>query len=295
MKIFVTGCAAHLAKTLLPTLCADARITTVTGIDLKPCHFTHKKFDFHRLDIRHAQVKGIMQGHDALIHLAFVVLRGKMPIAAMRAINVEASFEIFKHAAASGITRLIHLSSASVYGNGENLTEAAPLKPLPGFVYAEHKAELERQLAQEFPSTLRLRPHIILGPNALPLLKRILRLPFYLKLSEPQPLLQCVHEYDVAQAILLGVFSGCEGPIHLAGADAMSLKAIIKAKRPRAFGISLPMAQTFLSILWRISGWGGEPAWLSGAEKSLTLNCNNAYTMLGWKPIYSTPSAIKSM
>ena len=179
MRIFVTGSASHLAFACLPKLCADPRIERVVGADLAPAIFTHAKFTHHVLDIRNPDIGTRMSGCDALVHLAWVVLRGKMRAATMHDINVRGTQRVFEAARAAGITRLIHLSSASVYGGGEWLTEAAPLNPLRGFLYAQHKAEAENYLARTFPEALRLRPHIILGPHCQPLLKQLSRQPCY--------------------------------------------------------------------------------------------------------------------
>lgn len=295
MNVFVTGCASHLAKTLLPLLCNDERIDKVTGIDRKPCQFKHQKFVFHQADIRDDKLSAWMTRHDALIHLAFIVLRGKMPIEEMHDVNVTASFKVFQQAKNCGIPRFIHLSSASVYGQGSNLDEKTPFSPIPGFIYAAHKAELEIKLHQHFPNILCLRPHIILGPEALPLLRFILKQPFYVKLKGPQPLLQCVHEKDVAHAILLSVFSSISGALNLASDESLSFREMININRPGAIGIPLSLVKPILKLVWQLTGLGGEPAWLDGAEHSLTLNCLRAQNELDWKPEFSSLQAIKSL
>lgn len=174
MKVFVTGSSAHFARALLPRLCAHPAVTQVTGIDIRPPHFTHAKFSTANLDIRAAQLAHRMENNNILINMAFCVLRGRMSETAMFDVNINGGQNVFRAARAAGVTRLIHLSSAAVYGSGQNLNEDAPLAPLPGFLYAQHKARLERWLAAEFPECLRLRPHVILGPNAQPLLKWLL-------------------------------------------------------------------------------------------------------------------------
>jgi nucleoside-diphosphate-sugar epimerase len=283
MRIFITGSSSHLAQALLPMLCADNAVDTVFGLDLHASTFRHHKFSALQADIRQISPPSVLPQYDAFIHLAWVVLRGKMPLQSMREINVSASQHWLATAAELGMSRIIHLSSASVYGQGEHLDENAPLTPIRHFNYAEHKAELERWLIQHYPHVVRLRPHIILGKHAQPLLHRILNLPIYPKLPEPQPLLQCIHEDDVARAIIHALKMPVQGPYNLAAPDDFNLRAAITQNRPHALGIPPTLVKAGLKLLWSTTGFGGEPGWFDGVGHSLTLDCSKAERELGWR------------
>lgn len=295
MKILLTGCNAHLAQALLSKLCHHPDISCVIGIDLHAPRFHHEKFSFLAMDVRDAAVAGLMPGCDALIHLAFVVLRGKMSIANMRSVNIIATQQVFDAAAVAGIHRLIHLSSAAVYGSGENLPESAPQHPLPNFLYALHKTELEAWLETHHPSAIRLRPHIILGRHAQTLLKRLIRQPAYIRLPDPQPLLQVVHEDDVVRAIVASLFANVSGPFNLAAVEPITFKQIIQQHHSLSLPVPLKLAQATLNASLKLFGIGGEPAWLAGIGKSLTLNCDRARTQLNWQPEFSTAATIRSV
>lgn len=282
MKVLVTGSSGHLAQALLPKLCAHPDIKQVIGVDIHPPRFSHDKFEHRQIDVRDPALDTLLTGCDALIHLAFVVLRGKMSAAAMHTINVAATQRLFDAAAGAGVRRLIHLSSAAVYGSGENLREDAPLKPLPGFLYAAHKTELEDWFAQHHSEAVRLRPHIILGPHSLALFRQLLALPFYVRLPDPQPRLQCVHEDDVATAILLALLSDVRGAFNLAAPGTFNFKEVIGRRHCVAVPLPLWFAKVFLNWACRLTGWGGEPAWLDGMQHSLTLDCQRAQEELKW-------------
>ncbi len=295
MRILITGSASHLALAWLPKLCADPRIERVIGVDVAPATFTHPKLTHHRLDIRSPDIGALMSGCDALVHLAWVVLRGKMNAATMHDVNVRGTQNVFEAARAAGIPRLIHLSSAAVYGAGENLSEAAPLQALPGFLYALHKAEVESWLAREFPEALRLRPHIILGPHCQPLLKQLLHQPCYPRLPDPQPRLQCVHEDDVADALSAGLFNPISGPVNLAAADTFSFKEIIAARYRHPIPLPFGLVKAALNIAWHLTGYGGEPAWIDGLRHTLTLDCTRAAHELGWQPRFTADAAFAAV
>ena len=292
MKVLVTGSSSHLAHAVLPLLCANDSIARVTGVDIVAPHFSHKKFQAERCDIRAPRLKALLEGQDALVHLAFVVLRGRMRETEMMDINVTGSYRLFRAAQNAGVKRLIHLSSAAVYGQGVCVAEGAPIAPLSGFRYGEHKAQLERFLEMDVPECVRLRPHVILGPHAQPLLLQLLSLPLYPALAPPYPRLQCVHEDDVARAVLLAIERDVRGPLNLAADDSFSYREIIQRRHGFAFPLPLGAARAGLRTIWRITGWGGEPGWIEGLARTLTLDCQRATTELGWRGLYNTAATL---
>jgi nucleoside-diphosphate-sugar epimerase len=293
MRIFVTGSSSHLAQALLPRLCAHPEIERVIGVDIRPTLFRHDKFEARAMDVRDPRVVARLEGCDALIHLAFVVLRGRVDAHSMHRINVGASQALFNAAAAAGVQRLIHLSSASVYGSGEELAEAAPLAPLAGFLYARHKAKLETWLEAHHPQAVRLRAHVVLGPNAQPLLRWLVRQPCHIRLPDPQPLLQCVHEEDVADAVMLALFNGkTRGPYNLAAPQAFSFREMIARHRSATLPLPMSLARIGLKSAWKLFGVGGEPAWVEGLARPLTLDCGRAQRELAWQPRFSAWDAI---
>jgi UDP-glucose 4-epimerase len=292
MNVLVTGSSSHLARAVLPVLCAKDNIARVTGVDIAAPHFSHEKFRAERCDIRAPRLKALLAGKDALVHLAFVVLRGRMREAEMMDINVNGSYRLFQAARDAGVKRLIHLSSAAVYGRGVGVTEDASLAPLPDFRYAEHKVQLERLLEADVPECVRLRPHVILGRHAQPLLLQLLSLPLYPALPSPYPRLQCVHEDDVARAVLLAIGRDVRGPFNLAAHDSFTYRELIRRRHRFTFPLPLAAARAGLRTIWRITGWGGEPGWIEGLAHTLTLDCGRAMTELGWRSRYGNVATL---
>lgn len=284
MRVVVTGAAGRLAQVVLPMLCADAAIGQVTGIDRVQPAFRHAKFEAVVADIAGAAAHAPLRGAQALVNLAFVLLRGHRAVQDMRRDNVDGTRALLAAADAAGVGPILHLSSAAVYGRGTDITEDAPLAPLPGFHYALHKAEVDAWIAQALPRAAVLRPTIILGPHAQPLLKQLAAAPCYPRLPDPQPRLQCVHEDDVAQAIAQALARRASGAFNLAAPTTFTLRELVRARRPRAPGVPPALARTALALLWRVTGWGGEPGWFDGIGESLTLDCSRAAAVLGWRP-----------
>ncbi len=282
MRVCVTGAAGHLGRALLPGLCAASWVESVIGVDRVSPVFRHPKFRPVVTDIADPEALAAAGRADALVHLAYIVLRGRTSRDEMRRVNVAAAQAII--AAAAG--RVVVLSSAAVYGSGEGVTEQAQLAPLPGFLYAENKAELERWIALHAVRAVVLRPHIILGPHALPLLRQLAAMPVYPRVPDPQPQLQCIHETDVARAILAALRSNAAGAFNLAWPEPFAWRSLARTSHRRTIGLPLPWLRAALWLAWRVGGWGGEPGWLAGAARSLTLDCTRARDELGWTAQY---------
>jgi nucleoside-diphosphate-sugar epimerase len=295
VKVVVTGAAGRLAAVLLPRLCADPAISEVRGIDLRLPAMAHPKLVSCQSDFRSEAAHAALAGADALVHLAFVVLRGRMPRERMHAINVAGTLALFAAARAAGARRLVHVSSAAVYGSGERLTEIAPLAPLPGFTYAHDKAAVERALAAEFPGAVRLRCHVIVGPNAQPLLRWLLAQPFYVRVPGPEPQLQCVHEDDAAEAIAQAVAGGASDAFNIAAHDAFTFADAVRRRHQRAIPVAPSVARGWVWLGWALAGAFGEPGWVQGVSRPLTLDCGRAERELGWQPRLSSRAALAAM
>ncbi len=282
MRVVVTGAAGRLAAALLPKLCANPAVASVVGLDRVPPSFAHAKFSAVTADVRDAQAGELLRNASALVHLAFILQRGRMSLKEMRSSNVDGSKAML--ASARRMDRIVHLSTAGVYGSGEDLPEQAPLSPWPRFHYACQKAEIEAWIARELPHAVVLRPTLILGPHAQPLLLELIRSRFYVRLPDPQPLLQCVHEEDVTDAIIAALVSKVNGAFNLAAPEAFALRDLVRWCRPRAWGVPLFAARAAVTLAWRTTGWGGEPGWLDGIGESLTLDCRKAASALHWQP-----------
>jgi nucleoside-diphosphate-sugar epimerase len=302
MKILVTGSASHLAQALLPRLLAHPAVTKVVGLDWRINPLRHPRYRHVLMDMRAAEIEKIMRGMDAVIHLGFVVLQRDLgerrhDRAWMRDINVNGSANVFACAARAGVPRLIHCSSAAVYDLATPykgaIPESHPRRALAGFDYAEDQVAVEDRLDTfeiEHPETqvIRLRPQTIVGPHAQPFVNQLLASRFYPKLSDPQPLRQCVHEDDVVQAIELALTTAARGAFNLAPADSLSFKDSRPLLHRSPLALSLVTIRTLLSLGWKFFRLGTAPSWLPCLHYNLVLHSRRARKELGWQPRYDS-------
>ncbi len=167
-----------------------------------------------------------LRGFDAVVHL---VARVDPPTAgadreAMRRLHVEGTRRVFEAAQRGGVPHAVLFSSAVVYGAGpgrrQPFVEDDPVRPNPGFFYAEDKAaqeEVARGFAQDLAVTV-LRPAIIYAPDAKNYLTEFLRrAPGVLPaLDGHRPALDFVDVQDVVDAVRAVLQKKCAGTFNIA-------------------------------------------------------------------------------
>lgn len=288
MRVFITGSASCLGKALLPALCAQEDVTAVHGIDIKPTAFQHPKLVTEILDMRDTRIAEKLRGFDAVIHLAFVVKRGSLSDAEMRTINVEGSRNVVDAAIRLGISKFINISSVSVYGTGDNLSEDAPLRPSPTFHYAQHKAELEAYIDRHLPQAIQLRLHLVIGRHAQDFLRQMFASPFFLVFGRnKQPRQQVIHEDDAVAAMLLALRHPVSGAFNIAAPDVIDLggryirQGVKEGMRKWPLPFAIVRFLVAVARRWRPQD---EFTWIELLDTSITIDCRKAHQTLGWHP-----------
>ena len=112
---------------------------------------------------------------DAVVHLAARVHVMKEtaldPLTEFRAVNVQASLNLARQAAAAGVKRFVFLSSVKVNGEftpaGQAFTETDPPRPQDAYGQSKHEAEqgLREIAAQSGMELVIIRPPLVYGPG----------------------------------------------------------------------------------------------------------------------------------
>ncbi len=294
MQVFVTGSSSCLSNAVLPQLCADPSIERVVGIDLRPAHYSHPKFSSKIMDVRSPGLENYMKGSQVVVHLGYAVMREKLSDAELHDNNVNGTLKTMEIAKNNGITKFINMSSVSVYGQGEGLTESAPLNPSAKFTYAQHKAEIETIAQQRYPNVVHIRSHLIFGANCQKFLRDMVNLPVYIKPPSPMPVLQVIHEADVANAILLCLKKDISGAFNVAAPEIVSIPDLVKYQRRRVVPIPLGVAKNLVSV-GKFLGSKDEFTWLEVMDTTLTVSSDRAGKVLGWAAQYTAWDAVIEM
>lgn len=177
MKVALTGASGytggHLLKRLLArgdavkALVREGSVTAelrASGAEIVTGHLGNAD-DARRL----------VEGCDAVMHVAAVYRTAGHPDSYYREVNVEGTRRLLEASLAAGARRFVHTSTVGVHGDVKNppTDETGPIAPSD--IYQETKAEADA-LAREFGRTHRLevaivRPAAIYGPGETRLLK----------------------------------------------------------------------------------------------------------------------------
>jgi len=122
-----------------------------------------------------AAASRLVEGVDAVIHVAAVYRTAGHPDSYYRAINVDGTRKLMEAAVRAGVRRFVHTSTVGVHGDVKNppADETAPIAPSD--IYQETKAEADA-MAREFGRARGIevtivRPGAIYGPGETRLLK----------------------------------------------------------------------------------------------------------------------------
>ncbi len=256
--VLVTGVCGRLGKRLVRALHKEAN---VVGIDRRPFADRPSDVVHEQVDIRRKKLKDVFRAQpiDAIVHLG-VMHDPRASATEHHAWNVVGFAKLLEYAAQFKVPKVVVLSSANVYGpqpdNPQFLNEDAPL--LGGARFGEIRDLIEvDMLAQSFfwkhpeTETVILRPVHILGTvrNAP---SNFLRLDPVLTLLGFDPMIQVIHEDDVAHAILCALDRGKRGIFNVAGPDPVPLSRAIKTVGRPTIAVPYTLAKATLKRLWSL-------------------------------------------
>jgi UDP-glucose 4-epimerase len=299
-SIAITGASGLIGRRLVAALERRPDVTRIVGLDRRfPTGVMSTRFVHRPTDIADPSLRDALHGVDVVVHLAVRVA----PVpdeAAMRAINVDGTRNVVEAAEQAGVARLIHLSSAAVYGahpdNDVPLTESSPLRGTPGFPLSEHQRDVELWLAERArePHNLEvavLRAGALLGPGVDNLVTRQLEAPRFLMVRGHEPPLQFVHLDDLVSAIEHVIDHGLSGPYNVASEGWLACDQVAKVVGRGVLAVPEELAYTTAENLTRI-GFGGFPPGLVAHLMHPWVMSPAKLIATGWQPRITNRAAL---
>jgi nucleoside-diphosphate-sugar epimerase len=294
VKAVVTGAAGILGRRTCQGLAAEG--VSVLAVDRVA---TDGPIPVQRLDLDRADLVGSFRGADIVVHLAQTVTPEVSTIDD-GSDDLDVAQRVLDAAANAGVRHAVILSSAMVYGAWENnsvpLTEDAPIRPNPEFVYAVHLAELERRAldwrADHPSSTLTiLRPAVVVADETRSKLADLLRSVGKIRTNEGDPPVQFVHADDVASAVVVTARAEIDGVVNVAPDGWISPETFnalaSNAPRPR---VSKWLATAVASLRWRFGFKSGPPGLVPYTVYPWVV-ANDRLRAVGWRPENSNEEA----
>jgi nucleoside-diphosphate-sugar epimerase len=268
-----------------------------------------RKVTFRQGDVTDRNdVDALVQGADAVVHLAFVIVAGSDHSAQ---VNLDGSRNVFQAAVMAGAKRLVYASSVAAYGfhedNPSPLTEDVPTRGSERHPYSHHKAAVEallrEQTAGQSIDTYVFRPCIVAGPDALMLIEEMPyirignRLPGALRalfdsvpilkpvLPDPGVPFQLVHHDDVATALRAAVLGrGPAGVYNLAGAGEVTMSDL--ADELHWYSVPVPelAVDAVAEVVARLPFVPDEAKWIEAVRTPVLMSTAKARRELRWRP-----------
>lgn len=299
--VLITGICGRLGRLVARRL---HRVGPVVGIDRRPFHGKPKDIVHHQFDLRRKKTRDVFRagGIKAVVHLGVM----HDPRASRKehySWNVVAFQKLLEYMTQYGVPKLVLLSSANVYGpspdNPQFLTEEAPLLGAQHFSEIRDLVEVD-MLAQSFfwkhpeIETVILRPCHILGT--------VHNAPSnYLRLDRPwsmlgfDPMVQVVHERDVAGAVELALAPGVRGIFNLKGPGEVPLSRILRILGKVPQRIPMTVAKPLLERLWDLRMTSFPVPELDHIRYVCMVDDSRAREILGFRPRFSLEETVRAI
>jgi UDP-glucose 4-epimerase len=300
--VVVTGISGNLGRALAKQLHVEAR---VIGVDRRPFKDRPKDIEHLQADLRKARTEEAFRRRqvDAVIHLG-IMHDPRMPFSEAHSFNVVGTQKLLDLCVRHGVRKVVVLSSANVYGprpdNSNFLTEETPLMAADRFSDVRDLIEVD-MYAQSFVwrhpeiETVILRPVNIVGPTVRNAPSNYLRLPRPLTAMGFDPMVQLIHEEDVARALVLALRPGVRGVYNVTGPGELPLSLILRELGHRAIPVPQLLLRAAMKRLFR-AGLSSFPAGeLDHLQDLCVVDGVRAAREMGWSPRFTLRETIRSV
>jgi UDP-glucose 4-epimerase len=277
----------------------------VTGVDRIPWEGAPEDLSVHVVDLRKSRFDNVfrVEKPDAVVHLAFVRhFRGDPEV--RHEVNVAGTQRLLENCAEHGVKQLVVLSSSYVYGampeNPRYIREGHPLNVSRTFPEIRDLAEVEGLVGTfmwRYPeiATAILRPVNTLGYYGHSAVGRYMRLDTVPTVIGFDPMMQFIHEEDVAEAIVTTLDHNLRGVYNVEGPGAVPLTTALEAVGARTLALPDPVVHFTISSLFRLGLYQFPPSAIDFIKYACTVSGERFREATGFKPLFSLEDIFSSV
>ena len=295
MRVFITGVSGYLGGLVCRVLDQDPMVKEVVGVDLQPPEKGVSKLAFYRFDVRDPGLRGVMEGCDVCLHMAFILNEIKDKDKTYD-INVNGSRNVFNCCLSAGVPWIIQLSSMAVFGphpdNPVPLTEDDFPRGHPGCYYCYAKAEIEHYLdwlKRQHPhlDLTVLRPAVVIEERIDNTVRWMFENRFALRIRGHDSLAQYIHEGDLTRAIQLVLQKRATGIFHITSDDYLRVSEMLE--RMGIFAPALPkkLVEKIADLAFRFGASPISSHWVRMFSESM-VGTSERIKELGWRPSHTS-------
>jgi UDP-glucose 4-epimerase len=313
MRVVVTGATGNVGTSLLDALSAEPQVDEIVAIARRRPQREFPRTTFVAADIACNELSPLMQGADAVVHLAWLIQPGRDE-STTRRVNVEGSERVFRAAIEAGVRSILYASSVGAYSEGPKdrfVDESWPTMGTPSSFYARHKATTERildRLEADQPEVrvVRMRPGLIFKREAATEIRRLFAgpllpgamvrpglIPFVPDL--PRLRFQAVHSGDVAEAFRLALLSDSRGAFNVAADPPIGPGELAQMLGARRVKVPRRVVRTGAAVTFALRLHPTEPGWFDMGLAVPMMDCGRARTELGWRPRISALATLEEL
>ena len=302
--VAVTGAAGEIGARVVRRLHETGECRKLIGIDTAragPDRPDLPGVTWRRADVRDPALRSRLAGVDTVVHLD-TDRRADAAPAERRTLNVRGTDTVLTAAAASGVGRVVLLTSAMVYGaaasNPVPLPDDAPIRAEPDLSLVGDWVEVERLAAvtaRAHPSleVCVVRPASVVGAATDALLPRLFEAPRLLAIRDVVAHWQFCHIDDLVDALVWAALGRVGGGISVGSSGWLTQEEVERISGLRSLVVPAAMAFGAAERLHRI-GVLSAPAselhylahpWVVGADRLVAA---------GWKPRWDNEAALQA-
>ena len=299
--VAVTGARGEIGERLVRRLVESDECKKVIGIDTGRSDKSVAGVVWRRADVRDPALRSRFSGVDTVVHLA-TDRRPDAAVTERRTVNVRGTDTVLTAAAAAGVSRVVLLTSAMVYGaaptNPVPLPDDAPIAAEPDLSLVGDWVEMERLAAvaaRAHPSVdiVVVRPASLVGAASDALLPRLFEAPRLLALKDVEAHWQFCHVDDLVEALLWAALGRVDGALTVGSSGWLGQEEVERISGLRSLVVPAAMAFGAAERLHRI-GVLPAPAselhyvahpWVVGADR---------LTAAGWTAEWDNESALRA-
>jgi UDP-glucose 4-epimerase len=300
-RLLITGIAGGQGRLVAKRVAGEYEIH---GVDVGASGGHAREVRVHQADLRSKKVEDVFRRErpSAVVHLGMV--RRTFDPTLRHDVNVVGTKHLLEYCASYGVKKLVILSSSYVYGalpeNPFYMDEDTALNVSRHYPEIRDLAEVDT-LATAFLwrypdiSTSILRPVSTLGYYTHSSIGAYLKLRYVPTVLGFNPMMQFIHEEDVAEAIARTLETGARGVFNVVGPGTVPLKVAIRETGGTAIPVPETAARAAIDRLFRYGFYPLPADAINFAKYPCTIDGRRFRAATGFKPLFSLEETLHSV
>jgi nucleoside-diphosphate-sugar epimerase len=315
MRVVVIGASGNVGTATIEALLQQQAVTQVVAVARRlpdpQSPASRPEVEWRSADIRHDALDPLVDGADAVIHLAWLFHPSHRPEKTWDN-NVIGAVRLLDAVERCRVPALIVSSSVAAYSpreNADSVDESWPTHGTSSAAYTREKAYVER-LLDGFESrapacrVVRMRPAFIFQARAASQQRRLFAGPLLpgslvrpaLIPALPLPaglLLQTVHADDIGRAFASAVVSDASGAFNLCADELLDTADLAGLFDAKPVVVPPQVVKAALRAAWTVHAVPAAPDLFDALMRVPVMSNERAKAVLGWQPRVSASDAIR--